>query len=99
MVRVAIVEVQRSPASTPLPPLKSGGTNWRHWAIGTIVLLLIIFVAQNAQKVEVHFFFAKTQTPLIFALLIAVVLGVLIGWLFQRLRHSRTNEPREGTTK
>jgi uncharacterized integral membrane protein len=83
----------------PLPPLKSGGTNWKHWAIGTVVLLLIIFVAQNAQKVEVHFFFATTQTPLIFALLIAVVLGVLVGWLVSRLRNSRTNQPREGTTK
>ncbi len=86
------MEVQRSPGSDPLPPLKSGGTNWKHWAIGTIVLLLIIFVAQNSQKVEVHFFFAKTQTPLIFALLIAVVLGVLIGWLVPRVRQPRIKQ-------
>jgi uncharacterized integral membrane protein len=87
------VEAQR-PSSTPppLPPLRSGGSNWKHWAIGTVVLLLIIFVAQNAQKVEVHFFFAKTQTPLIFALLIAVVLGVLVGWLVPRVRRDRSDK-------
>jgi uncharacterized integral membrane protein len=83
------VEAQKP--STPAP-LRSGGTNWRHWAIGAIVFLLIIFVAQNAQKVEVHFFFAKAQTPLIFALLIAVVLGVLVGWLVPRVRHGRADK-------
>jgi uncharacterized integral membrane protein len=91
------VEAQRPGTPAPLPPLKSGGTNWRHWAIGTVILLLIIFVAQNAQKVEVHFFFAKAQTPLIFALLIAVVLGVLIGWLVPRVRRSRRPVPEEGS--
>jgi uncharacterized integral membrane protein len=85
------VETPQRP-SAPLPPLKSGGTNWRHWAIGTVVLLLVIFVAQNAQKVEVNFFFAKTQTPLIFALLIAVVLGVLIGWLVPRVRRRNDDQ-------
>ncbi len=83
------MEGQRSQTPPPLKPLKSGQTNWRHWAIGTVVVLLIIFVAQNAQKVEVHFFFASTNTPLIFALLIAVVLGVLVGWLVPRVRASR----------
>ncbi len=75
-----------------LEPLKSGQSNWKHWALGTIVLLLLIFVGQNAQSVEVHFFFAKTKTPLIFALLIAVVLGIIIGWLVPRLRRSRSGE-------
>ena len=79
----------------PLPSLRSG-TNWKHWAIGTIVLLLLIFVGQNAQKVEVHFFFATADMPLIFALLIAVVLGVLLGWLFPRLRASRKPKPLSG---
>jgi len=91
------VEVQRPQTPTPLPPLKTGGTNWRHWAIGTVILLLIIFVAQNAQKVEVHFFFASTQTPLIFALLIAVVLGILVGWLVPRLRSARSAQRDPGT--
>lgn len=86
------MEAQRPSTPPPLPPLRSGGSNWKHWAIGAVVFLLIIFVAQNAQKVEVHFFFATAQTPLVFALLIAVVLGVLVGWLVPRLRRGRSNE-------
>ncbi|MDX6637654.1 MAG: Lipopolysaccharide assembly protein domain [Solirubrobacterales bacterium] len=76
----------------PLPTLRSGQSNWRHWLIGTIVLLLVIFVGQNAQSVEVHFFLAKARMPLIFALLLAVVLGILVGWLVPRLRRSKTGE-------
>lgn len=83
------MDAPQKPTPTPLQPLRSGGTNWKHWVIGTIVLLLVIFVAQNAQKVEVHFFFATTQTPLVFAMLIAVVLGVLVGWLVPRVRRDR----------
>jgi uncharacterized integral membrane protein len=80
------MEAQR-PAGTPLPETRRERRSWRQWAIGIVAVLLIIFVAQNSQKVEVHFFFAKTQTPLIFALLVAVVLGALVGWLAPRLRH------------
>ena len=75
-----------------MTPVKSGGTSWKHWAIGAIVLVLLIFVGQNAQKVEVHFLFAKANMPLIFALVIAVILGVLVGWLVPRLRRSRSGE-------
>jgi uncharacterized integral membrane protein len=80
------------PATPGLQPIKSGETNWKSWAIGAVVLLLLIFVGQNAQKVEVHFLFASANMPLIFALLIAVVLGVLVGWLVPRLRRSRSGE-------
>jgi uncharacterized integral membrane protein len=76
----------------PGQPVKSGETNWKNWAIGGVVLLLLIFVGQNAQKVEVHFLFASANMPLIFALLIAVILGVLIGWLVPRVRRSRSGQ-------
>jgi len=78
----------------PLPPIEKRGTNWRHWLIGIVVLLLLILVIQNSQKVEVHFFFADTHTPLIFALLIAAVLGALVGWLLPRVRR-RGDKPRD----
>ena len=80
------------PVASPAQPLKSGQTNWKNWAIGAIVLVLLIFVGQNAQKVEVHFLFAEAHMPLIFALLIAIVLGMLIGWLVPRVRRSRSGE-------
>jgi uncharacterized integral membrane protein len=77
------------------PPEQSGGhgTNWKHWAIGTAVVLLFILVAQNAQSVELNFLFASVHTPLIFALLIAAGLGALVGWLTPRIRGSRDRKP------
>jgi uncharacterized integral membrane protein len=78
----------------PLPSADKRGTNWRHWLIGIVVALLLILVIQNSQKVEVHFFFADTHTPLIFALLIAAALGALVGWLLPRVRRRRGDKPR-----
>jgi uncharacterized integral membrane protein len=55
--------------------------NWRGWALGGAVLVAIIFIAQNSQTVKVKFLFINTTTPLIFALLIAAVLGAVIGYV------------------
>lgn len=62
---------------------------WRPWAVGILVLLALVFIFQNSQKVQVDFIFATTDTPLIFALLIATILGVVIGWLVPRVRRHR----------
>jgi uncharacterized integral membrane protein len=63
--------------------------NWRNWALGIAVLVAIIFIAQNAQRVEVQFLFVDTTTPLIFALLIAIMLGIVIGYVFPLVRRRR----------
>ena len=63
--------------------------DWRPWVIGVVVLLALIFIFQNSQKVQVDFIFATTNTPLIFALLVATLLGIVIGWLAPRLRRHR----------
>jgi len=65
----------------------------RLWAIGIAVLLLVIFIAENSQEVEVRFLFVETQTPLIFGLLVAGILGFLIGWLAPIVRRGRRGEP------
>jgi uncharacterized integral membrane protein len=72
--------------------MEKQGTNWRRWLIGIVVVLLLILIFQNSQKVEVHFFFADTHTPLIFALLIAAILGALVGWLLPHLRRRGKDE-------
>jgi len=36
-----------------------------------------VLIAQNSQKVEVNFFFASVETPLVFALLVVGILGAL----------------------
>jgi uncharacterized integral membrane protein len=65
-------------------------SSWRRWALGVAVLLVVILIAQNSQEVKVKFLFVNTTTPLIFALVISALLGVLIGWLGPRVRrHER----------
>ena len=60
--------------------------SWKVWALGGAGVLLAILILQNLQKVRVDFLFIHTDTPLIFALLIAGGLGALIGWATPRVR-------------
>ena len=51
------------------------------------VVLLLIFVIQNSQEVDIDFLFlASVSTPLILALVFSALLGALIGWLAPRVR-------------
>jgi uncharacterized integral membrane protein len=70
----------------PLEETRHEGPNWKRWAAVAALIVLIIFVAQNSQKVQVDFLFTQTDTPLVFALIIAGALGALIGWLGPRVR-------------
>jgi lipopolysaccharide assembly protein A len=67
-------------------------TNWKLWAGLVALIILVVFVVQNSQEVEVDFLFTTTSTPLIFALLIAAVLGAVVAWLFPRVRRGRHRE-------
>ncbi len=63
-----------------------GGRGWRFWLGVGAVVIGAIFLIQNSQKVEVDFLFSSTDTPLIFALLIAGLLGFVIGLALPRFR-------------
>jgi len=65
------------------------GTNWRAWGLGVAVLLAIILIAQNSQSVRVKFLFFDASTPLFFALLIATILGAIIGYVAPIVRRHR----------
>jgi uncharacterized integral membrane protein len=80
----------RAPGIEGLP--RREGRGWRFYALIIAGVLLAIFVIQNAQKVEVDFLFTSTDTPLIFALLIAGALGAVIGWAWPHVRRSRRAE-------
>ncbi len=54
-------------------------------SVGAFVVAAI-FILQNSQEVRVKFFFSTTTTPLIFALLLAAVLGFIIGLALPRFR-------------
>lgn len=68
------------------------GPGWRTWVLGGAALVLLIFVIQNSQRVTVDFLFVETETPLIFALLVAGALGALIGWAWPHVRRGRRQE-------
>lgn len=70
-------------------PKKNGRSQFRLYAAGVVGVLALILVIQNAQKVEFNFFFASADTPLFFGLIIAFVLGALVGWLLPRVRGTR----------
>jgi uncharacterized integral membrane protein len=65
---------------------RTEGAGWKRWVAGIAAVALLILIAQNSQKVDVNFFFASTETPLVFALIIAGILGALVGWLGPRVR-------------
>jgi len=58
----------------------------RFYVTVVAVVVAAIFILQNTQDVKVKFFFSTTQTPLIFALLLAAVLGFIIGLALPRFR-------------
>jgi len=64
-------------------------TNWRAWGLGVLVVLVIIFIAQNSQSVRVKFLFFDASMPLIFALLITTILGMIIGYIGPIVRRHR----------
>jgi uncharacterized integral membrane protein len=84
-----------APGSTPqspLPPLEKKSGGWKPWALGTAGVLLLLFIALNSQQVKVNFIVGSAETPLIFALLIATVLGALIGWAAPKLRRPKQHD-------
>lgn len=62
------------------------GRSARFWITLGAFVLSLIFIIQNSQEVEVKFFFSTTNTPLIFALLLAAVLGFIVGLGLPRFR-------------
>jgi uncharacterized integral membrane protein len=67
-------------------------TNWKAWALGVLVVLILIFIAQNSQSVQVKFLFFDASAPLIFALLITTILGMVIGYVGPIVRRHRRGE-------
>lgn len=68
------------------------GRGWRFYALIVAGVVLTVFVLQNSQSVEVEFLVTSTDTPLIFALLIAGALGAIIGWAWPHVRRGRRAE-------
>ena len=71
-------------------PTAAGKERGARFYITVIAMVLAaIFILQNTQKVEVKFFFSTSNLPLIFALLLAAVLGFVIGLALPRFRRPK----------
>ena len=55
------------------------GGAWFGFAVGAVILiLLLVFILENGQKVDISFFGAHGHLPLGVALLLAAALGILL---------------------
>jgi uncharacterized integral membrane protein len=79
-----------APVQHPDTGRKEG--SWRRWGLWIAAAILLLFMALNSQQVKVNLIFGSAQMPLIFALLIAALLGALVGWAAPRLRAHRRND-------
>jgi uncharacterized integral membrane protein len=68
--------------------------NWRAWAVGVLVALVVIVALQNSQQVRIDVLFVTVDAPLIVTLLAAVAIGALIGYVTPVVRRHRRNERR-----
>jgi uncharacterized integral membrane protein len=72
---------QATPPPPPQDPLRRSRTSGAFVALvllGLLLVLLVIFIAQNTQDVHVSFLAWDGTTPLAVALLIAAVGGILL---------------------
>ncbi len=65
---------------------RTGGLGAKQWLLVVCGVLLVLFFVLNLQKVQVHLLIATVEMPLIIALAIAALLGLLLGWAVPRLR-------------
>lgn len=81
---------QQPPGRSALPAKE--GRGWRFYLACGIALLALIIVVQNTESTTVRILFAETEMPLIFALVVAILIGVAIGWLTPKVRGSRRQD-------
>jgi uncharacterized integral membrane protein len=73
-----------------VPPRQEKPVNWRAWAIGILIALVLVVCLQNSQQVSVEVLFASFDAPLIVVLAVFTLVGAVIGWAAPVLvRHRR----------
>ena len=66
--------------------------NWRAWLVGILSALVLVVALQNSQEVSFDLLTASFQAPLIVVILLAVGIGVLIGYIAPLVRRHRREE-------
>lgn len=55
--------------------------NWKWTVILILLLLLVIFTAQNYEIVKIQFLFWSFQTSRAIVIFTTLIVGILIGWI------------------
>lgn len=76
-------------------PAEKKPVNWRAWAVGTLIALVVIVALQNSQEVSFDILFASFNAPLIVIILASVAVGALIGYAAPVLHRHRREERRQ----
>jgi len=67
--------------------------NWRAWLVGVLSALVLIVALQNSQEVSFDVLFATFKAPLIVIILLAALIGALIGYVAPLVRrHHREDK-------
>lgn len=75
-------------------PRRGIGTPWILGAIGLV--LLAVFAIQNSDRVDVDFLFFDAQVRVVVVILVAAVLGFLVGWAVGRPNRAERRAMRRG---
>ena len=71
------------------PTSGGGGRGAKFWLMVVVIALGFLFIAVNFQSVRINFIIGYANAPLVIALLIAGVIGFVIGLALPRFRGSR----------
>jgi uncharacterized integral membrane protein len=66
--------------------------NWRAWLVGVLSALVLIVALQNSQEVSFDVLFASFKAPLIVIILLATLVGALIGYIAPLVRRHHRQE-------
>jgi uncharacterized integral membrane protein len=66
----------------------AGRQSGRRYGLIAVAIVLLLFMALNSQTVKVNLILGSAEMPLIFALLIAALLGAIVGWVVPKVRRS-----------
>lgn len=58
-------------------------------AFVVLLILAVVFAAQNSHRVDLTVFFWEFRMRLVWALLIFGLIGAILGWMVPKLRRSR----------
>ena len=79
-------------------PAETPGFKWtpRRIALGSVALYGIVLVILNLHRTDVNFVFFKTSAPLFVLIVLALVVGFVLGWLFDDIRARRARKRAAG---